>query len=151
MKAMMNGSITLGTLDGANVEIFEQVGNDNMEIFGYTKDEVQTLRPTYNPRNFYEVVPEIKKTIDNLQNGFFESNREEFREIYDKLLYSDPYMVLGDFMSYKKAHEHVTELYKDKYAFAKITLINTMKSTLFSSDRSIEEYAKNIWKISKLK
>ena len=151
MKAMMNGSITLGTLDGANVEIFEQVGAKNMEIFGYTKDEVQSLKPLYNPRNFYEAVPEIKKTVDNLINGFFDFvPKDEFREIYDKLVYSDPYMVLGDFMSYKKAHENVNNLYKDKYKFARIELYNTRKSTIFSSDRSIEEYAKNIWKIQRI-
>ncbi len=151
MKAMMNGSITIGTLDGANVEIFDAVGKENMEIFGYTKDEVQSSKSLYNPRNFYEVVPIIKSTVDNLINGSLKTeNKDEFREIYDKLVYSDPYMVLGDFMSYKKAQENVNEIYKDKYRFAKIELINTMNSYIFSSDRSIEEYAKNIWEIPKL-
>ena len=100
-------------------------------------------------------IPDFRSSNDDsfekiLNYGYMIDNKDEFREIYDKLVYSDPYMVLGDFMSYKKAQENVNEIYKDKYRFTKIELINTMHSYIFSSDRSINEYAKNIWEISKL-
>jgi len=151
MKAMMNGSITIGTLDGANVEIHDLVGDDNMAIFGYTKDEVLKNKKTYNPRPFYENNEYIKVAVDSLVNGFFDSvNCNEFKEIYDKLLFEDPYMVLGDFESYRLAQERINNLYKNKKAFAKICLYNTIKSYYFSSDRSIEDYAREIWHIEKL-
>ncbi len=152
MKAMMNGSITLGTLDGANVEIHELVGSDNMEIFGFTKDEVQSIRKTYSSRPYYESNGYIKTSVDALINGFFDKvSPVEFKEIYERLLYNDEYMVLGDFESYRLAQEHINELYKDKLRFARICLVNTMKSPYFSSDRSIEDYARDIWHIKKLK
>ena len=152
MKAMMNGSITIGTLDGANVEIHNLVGDNNMEIFGFTKDEVQSLRKHYSSRPFYDQNGYIKCAVDALINGFFDNvSPTEFKEIYERLLYNDEYMVLGDFEGYRVAHEHINELYKDKYAFSKVCLYNTIKSPYFSSDRSIEDYAKDIWHISKLK
>ena len=152
MKAMMNGSITLGTLDGANVEIHDLVGDSNMEIFGYTKDEVQSLRPNYSSRPFYESNGYIKCAVDALVNGFFDMvSPTEFKEIYERLLYNDEYMVLGDFEGYRIAQEHINELYKNQKVFSRICLYNTIKSPYFSSDRSIEDYARDIWHISKLK
>ena len=152
MKAMMNGSITLGTLDGANVEIHDLVGDRNMEIFGYTKDEVQRLRPNYSSRPFYESNGYIKCAVDALVNGFFDMvSPLEFKEIYERLLYNDEYMVLGDFEGYRIAQEHINELYKNQKEFARICLYNTLKSPYFSSDRSIEDYARDIWHINKLK
>ncbi len=151
MKAMMNGSITLGTMDGANVEIFEGVGSDNIEVFGYNKDEVQSLRSTYNPVEFYYQNRYIKQAVDSLVNGFFENvKRDEFREIFDKLTKEDRYMVLGDFESYRLAHEHINNLYKNREKFASICLVNIAKSWYFSSDRSIEDYANKIWNIKPL-
>lgn len=152
MKAMMNGCLTLGTLDGANVEIFDAVGEGNYIRFGYTKDEVISTKPTYNPRYFYDNFKEIKESLDSLINGFFNDvSPNEFKEIYDKLLYEDPYMVLGDFMSYKEAQEKVNNLYKNQGEWARICLVNIAKSGVFSSDRSVEDYAKDIWNLEKIK
>ena len=152
MKAMMNGSITLGTLDGANVEIYDLVGPENMEIFGFTKDEVVENRNKYSSRPYYISNEFVRCAVDSLVNGFFSDvNPDEFKEIYERLMYNDFYMVLGDFESYRLAHEHINNLYKNKRNFARISLFNTMKSPYFSSDRSIEDYARDIWHIKKLK
>ena len=152
MKAMMNGAVTIGTLDGANVEIFDEVKDDNMFIFGFTKDEVINLKPNYNPREYYEKDPNIKFAIDSLVNGFFDNvPQEEFREIYNKLLFEDPYMVLGDFDSYRQAQEKANEAYKDQYKWARMSLINIARSNVFSSDRSIEDYNRLIWHLDKIK
>ena len=152
MKAMMNGAVTIGTLDGANVEILDEVGSDNMFIFGYTKDEVINNKPSYNPRYFYDTNKEIKNTLDCLVNGFFNSvSPDEFKEIYEKLLYQDPYMVLGDFESYKNAQAKINEAYKDEKGWARMCLINVAKSAIFSSDRSIEDYNSLIWHLDRIK
>ncbi len=152
MKAMMNGSVTLGTLDGANVEIYDAVGDSNMIIFGYKKDEVIKEKPYYNPRHFYESNPYIKQAIDALVDGTLDIvSPSEFKEIHDKLLYEDPYMVLGDFESYRLAHERVNEKYKNKTEWAKKCLVNIAESYIFSSDRSIEDYNNNIWHLKKIK
>ena len=152
MKAMMNGAITIGTLDGANVEIHDEVGDDNMFIFGFTKDEVLTNKSQYNPRYYYENDNNIRIALDSLVNGFFDTvSKEEFKEIYDKLLYQDPFMVLGDFESYRQAQEKVNETYKNKYAWARMSLINIARSNVFSSDRSIEDYNDRIWHLTKIK
>lgn len=152
MKAMMNGAITIGTLDGANVEIHEAVGDDNMFLFGMNKDEVIKNRSNYRPRSYYENDPNIRFAIDSLINGFFDQvGPNEFKEIYDKLLNEDPYMVLSDFDSYRLAQEKINNTYKNQKLWAKMALINISKSGIFSSDRSIEEYNEKIWKLSKIK
>ena len=152
MKAMMNGAVTIGTLDGANVEIFDEVKEDNMFIFGFTKDEVINLKPVYNPREYYEKDPNIRFALDSLVNGFFDNvPQEEFREIYNKLIFEDPYMVLGDFDSYRRAQEKANEAYKDEYKWARMSLINIARSNVFSSDRSIEDYNRLIWHLDKIK
>ena len=152
MKAMMNGSITIGTLDGANVEIFAEVGPENMAIFGYNKDDVYRLKGKYNPMDFYNSNDYLKLAVDSLINGFFENvSKDEFMEIYERLTKEDRYMVLGDFESYRLAQERINELYKDKRQFAKICLINIAKSYTFSSDRSIEDYSREIWHLEKIK
>lgn len=152
MKAMLNGAITIGTMDGANVEIFDQVGADNMIIFGMSSDEVKKNKPVYNPRSFYESNPYIKKAVDNLINGFFDDvNPDEFKEIYYKLINEDPFMVLADFESYRLAQEKANSIYKNKALWAKKGLVNIAKSGIFSSDRSIEDYVRNIWHIDRIK
>lgn len=152
MKAMMNGAITIGTLDGANVEIFDEVGDENMFIFGLTKDEVINEKPQYNPRYYYDNDYRIKEALDSLINGFFDKvSRDEFRVIYDKLLNEDPYMVLRDFDSYRIAQEKINEAYKNKTEWAKKSLINIARSNVFSSDRSIEDYNERIWHLKKIK
>ncbi|MCR5741887.1 MAG: glycogen/starch/alpha-glucan family phosphorylase [Gammaproteobacteria bacterium] len=152
MKAMMNGAVTIGTLDGANVEIYDEVGDDNMFIFGLTKDEVLRDKPNYTPKYYYDNNEYIRRALNSLVDGFFDDvDRDEFREIYNKLLFEDPYMVLADFESYRLTQEKVNEAYKDRYNWAKMSLVNIAKSNVFSSDRSIEDYNERIWHLEKIK
>jgi starch phosphorylase len=154
MKFMMNGALTIGTLDGANVEIAELVGEENIVLFGLTSDEVNKLNneKTYNPQDEYHNHIDLHLVIDQLTNGFFETvEKEEFREISDRLLYSDTYYVLKDFESYRQAHERANEFYKDEDAWYKAAIINIAKSGFFSSDRTITQYANEIWNLKKLK
>lgn len=155
MKFMINGAVTLGTMDGANVEICEQVGEENMFIFGLNAQEAATLAPVYNPYEIYNSDERVAKVIDALASGYF---GEDFRDIVKSLLGgasgpygADSYMVLKDFASYTQAQTLVDKAYKDTSAFNKMALINTAKAGFFSSDRSVEEYAKNIWNLQKYK
>jgi len=153
MKFMMNGGLTLGTLDGANVEIKDLVGDDNIFIFGLNADEVNMLNAQnkYNPRTLYETDSTINALLKNLVNGFFDQvEREEFREIFDNLVNRDAYYVLKDFHAYAKASADVNEAYKDELNWAKMALINIAKSGKFSSDRSINDYQEKIWKVQSL-
>ena len=150
MKFMMNGALTIGTLDGANVEIAELVGEENILLFGLTSDEVNNLyiEGTYNPVNEYHNNNELRTVIDQLTNGFFENvSNDEFREISDRLLTIDKYFVLRDFESYCKAHERANNYYQDEDAWYKAAIINIAKSGYFSSDRTIKQYATDIWNI----
>ena len=151
MKAMMSGAVTIGTMDGANIEIFDEVGNDNIIIFGLNAKEVKEKKASYNPREIYNANKDLKKAVDSLINGFFtDIDPSEFKEIYDKLLNEDPYMVLIDFDSYKAAQEKANTLYKDKTKWAKMGLMNIAQSGVFSSDRAINEYVSLIWHIDKI-
>jgi len=154
MKFMMNGALTLGTLDGANVEIAELVGDENIFIFGLTSDEVNNLNKenSYNSTKLYYENQELRNVIDNLTNGFFENvENDEFTEIKEKLLSKDQYYVLKDFDSYRLAHELANSYYKDQDKWLESSIINIAKSGYFSSDRTIEQYVKDIWKIEKIK
>lgn len=154
MKFMMNGALTIGTLDGANVEIAELVGPENIVIFGMTSEEVNEMKiaGNYHPHEIYEQDPNIKLVVDQLTNGFFEDCEEsEFAEVRNKLLGEDQYYVLKDFDSYRAAHERANDLYKDENRFLEVSLINIAKSGYFSSDRTIEQYVKDIWHIKKIK
>lgn len=151
MKFMMNGALTLGTLDGANVEINELVKEDNIFVFGMSSEEVNNIYQFggYNPKDIYENDPEIRILLDQLVNGFFDDvDRFEFKEIFDNLVYRDQYFVLKDYQAYKYASHLANEAYKDKHLWAKKALINIAKSGVFSSDRSIKDYAKNIWHVN---
>ncbi|QWC00758.1 glycogen/starch/alpha-glucan phosphorylase [Mycoplasmatota bacterium] len=153
MKFMMNGSITLGTLDGANVEIKDLVGEDSIFIFGLDADEVNQLNAhrKYNPRTLFETDQVINGLLKQLVNGFFDSvDREEFRDIYENLVNKDNFYVLKDFHAYSKASELVNEAYKDTSNWAKMAIVNIAKSGHFSSDRSIKDYGDKIWDISPL-
>ena len=148
MKFMMNGAITLGTLDGANVEINDLVGEDNIFVFGMTSDEVNELSKnhSYDPKQIYDTDPEIRRVLDQLVNGFFTNvDKYEFKEIFDNLVYRDHYYVLKDYQDYKKASLKANEAYKNQSQWAKMALTNIAKSGVFSSDRSINDYANNIW------
>ncbi len=154
MKFMMNGALTLGTMDGANVEIAELVGEENIFIFGLNSDEVNELyrNGSYNPMDYYNANTELRLVIDQLTNGFFETvDKDEFKEITDKLLSRDQYFVLKDFDSYKEAHTRANDFYKDEEAWFKSAIINIAKSGYFSSDRTISQYAKEIWNIKPIK
>ena len=149
MKFMMNGAITLGTLDGANVEIDDLVGRDNDVIFGLTVEEIEDLRYHYNARSLYEQDERLHKVINSLVDGTWSDDYNDFRIIYDELLMrNDEYFVLADFDAYCKAQEEINELYKKLWA--KKCLINIAKSGYFFSDRTIEDYAQDIWKVKSL-
>jgi starch phosphorylase len=153
MKFMMNGALTLGTLDGANVEIYELVGSDNIFIFGMTADEVSNhyVNNDYNPRDIYNSEPIVKEVVDNLVNGFFKNvPKAEFKMIYDDLLTKDYFFVLKDFKSYLLAQRQVNELYKNQDKWLEMALINIANSAYFSSDRTISQYAQEIWNLDKI-
>ena len=143
MKFMINGAVTLGTMDGANIEIYNNVGNDNIFIFGMKADEVNSLRAAgYSPRYIYENNADVKAAIDLLDRGFA---GEKFYDIVNMLKNTDYYMTLADFDSYAAASRKTGEIYKDKQAFAKMSLNNIAGAGYFSADRAIMDYRKNIW------
>lgn len=158
MKFMLNGAPTLGTMDGANVEIVEEVGKENAFIFGLSSDEVIAYEHNnqYNPREIYNTDSEIRAVLTQLVDGTYApGNSEEFRDIYNSLLEShggrpDMYFILADFRSYTEAQRRVEEAYRDTSRWAKMAMLNTAKCGKFSSDRTIEEYAKEIWHLEKV-
>ena len=154
MKFMMNGAITCGTLDGANVEIGDLVGDDNIVIFGMNAKEVTDLyaQGNYNPYEYYEKDERIHTIIDQLTNGFFENvHRDEFAVIRDNLLYKDQYLVLKDFDSYVKAQEKINDLYKDTQKWTHMSIVNTAKSGFFTTDRTMRQYNEDIWHVEPIK
>ena len=160
MKFMLNGALTLGTMDGANVEIVEEVGEENAFIFGLSSDEVIAYEHNnqYNPKDIYNIDQDIRTVLTQLINGFYsKDNPELFREIYNSLLEknggerADQYFILKDFRSYEEAQKKVEKAYRDSAGWAKSAILNTAKCGKFSSDRTIEEYAKEIWHLEKVK
>ena len=159
MKFMLNGALTLGTMDGANIEIVEEVGEEHAFIFGMSSDEVikYELEGGYQPMDIFNQDQEIRKVLMQLINGFYApENPELFREIYDSLLNTnsseraDTYFILKDFRSYAEAHRRVMDAYKDEKNWAKSAILNMSCAGKFSSDRTIEEYVKDIWKLDKV-
>lgn len=160
MKFMLNGALTLGTMDGANVEIVEEVGKENAFIFGLSSDEVIAYEHNeqYNPKDIYNTDQDVRAVLTQLINGFYsKDNPELFREIYNSLLErnggerADQYFILKDFRSYEEAQKKVEKAYRDEAGWAKSAILNTAKCGKFSSDRTIEEYAKEIWHLEKVK
>ena len=158
MKFMMNGAVTLGTLDGANVEIAEAVGNDNIYIFGCRSQDMAATKAYYNPQWQYENIPGIKKALDRLVDGTFnDEGTGMFHDLYNGILYGtnwqpgDPYYVLGDFDDYRKTRDRLYTDYKDEMKWAQMCWINICNSGKFSSDRTISEYADDIWKVKACK
>lgn len=148
MKLMMNGAVTLGTLDGANVEIYEAVGDDNMFLFGMTASEVNDLRNSgYNPMNFYNNNAELHKVIDFISRGI---NGKDFSGISGTIINYDPFMVLADFADYRRAQNKMKAAFTDKEKWNKMMLANIANSGRFSADRAINEYAVNIWNAQKM-
>ena len=153
MKFMMNGAVTLGTLDGANVEIAERVGDENCVIFGMKVEDINKLKAdnSYHAWDYYNNDFRIKKVVDSLTDGTFASSREEFKLIFDELMsHNDEYYLLADFDSYVKAQEKINELYKDRDNWAKMCIMNIAMSGYFSSDRTIEDYVKDIWHLERV-
>ena len=158
MKFMLNGALTLGTMDGANVEIVEEVGEENAFIFGLSSDEVIAYEHNneYNPREIYNMDSDIRAVLTQLVDGTYApGNPEEFRDIYNSLLDGnggrpDMYFILKDFRSYAEAQQRVEAAYRNEDAWAKSALLNTAKSGKFSSDRTIEEYATELWHLEKV-
>ena len=152
MKFMMNGELTIGTLDGANVEIDERIGRDNDVIFGLTVDEIEAMRYSYNARWYYDNDERIRNVMNSFIDGTWSDVHDDFRIIFDELLMkNDEFYVLADFDAYVKAQDEIEKRYLDREAWAKSCLINIAKSGYFSSDRTIDEYAKQIWNIKPLK
>jgi starch phosphorylase len=148
MKFAMNGALTIGTLDGANIEIMEEVGRENIFIFGLDAQGVKELRSRgYNPREYYERIPALKKVLDQIAGGEFSpENRALFKPIVDALLnQGDRYMLLADYASYVDCQEEVGRLYRDRDEWARRAILNTAGMGKFSSDRTIAEYARDIW------
>lgn len=144
MKFMLNGAVTLGTMDGANVEIYEQVGEDNIFLFGMNAEEVLELeKQNYRSSEYYRNDEDIRAMIDFIKAGKIAG--EEFVDMVNYLLHSDPYMNLADFKSYVSAQERVGETYVDKSKFHRMSLVNIAKSGIFSADRATKEYADHIW------
>ena len=159
MKFMLNGALTLGTMDGANVEIVEEVGEDNAFIFGLSADEVMNYEKNggYDPMQYFNNDPDIRQVLMQLINGMYShGDMNLFRDLYDSLLQSnqwekaDQYFILADFKSYAAAQERVEARYRDEKAWARSAMLNTAKSGKFSSDRTIQEYVDDIWHLDKI-
>ncbi|MBT3415210.1 MAG: glycogen/starch/alpha-glucan phosphorylase [Nitrospina sp.] len=150
MKLSLNGALTVGTLDGANIEIMEEVGNENIFIFGLNANEVLEKKQSgYNPREIYTQNPELKEVLDMVQQGFFSGPQGDlFQPILESLLdHGDPYMVLADFQSFCDIQEKIGNAYLDTDTWTKKAIINVSRMGKFSSDRSIKEYAEEIWNV----
>ena len=158
MKFMLNGAPTLGTMDGANVEIVEEVGAENAFIFGLSSDEVINYENNggYDPNVIYNTDGDIRQVLMQLINGTFSDDTELFRDLYDSLLNTkntdrpDRYFILADFRAYAEAQKRVEEAYRDEKRWAKMALLNTAHSGKFTSDRTIQEYVDDIWKLDKV-
>ena len=153
MKFCMNGALTIGTLDGANIEIREEVGAENFFLFGLTAAEVHTLKDQgYNPMDIYHSNPELKVVIDLIADGYFSGgNRELFRPLVNTLLHADPYMLLADFQSFLDCQTQVSQAYLDKEHWTRMSILNVARSGKFSSDRTIKDYCQDIWAVKPVK
>lgn len=155
MKFMLNGAVTIGTMDGANVEIVEEVGLENAFIFGLSSDEVINYENHggYNPDDIYNSDADIRRVIDQLIDGTYSpDDKKRFEDIRNSLIHGgkDVYFILKDFRSYDDARKRAYEAYADRSRWAKMAMLNTACCGKFSSDRTIEEYAQEIWKLDKV-
>ena len=153
MKFAMNGALTIGTLDGANIEIREEAGADNFFLFGLTAQEVKEMKASgYNPMEYYNSNGELKQVIDRIASGdFSHGDKDLFKPIVDSLLYQDQYMLLADYQAYIECQERVSSAYKDQEHWTRMSILNAARMGKFSSDRTIREYAEEIWKIKPVK
>ncbi|MEM6424081.1 MAG: glycogen/starch/alpha-glucan phosphorylase [Cyanobacteria bacterium P01_D01_bin.128] len=149
MKFALNGALTVGTLDGANVEIREAVGDENFFLFGLTTDQVYEMKANgYSPMDYYNSTPELKKAIDRIASGFFShGDTQVFKPLLDALMYEDHYMLLADYQSYIDCQDHIAQVFRDKDQWTRISILNSARNGRFSSDRSIQDYRRDIWKL----
>ena len=149
MKFALNGAMTIGTLDGANIEMMEEVGGENIFIFGMTADEVVSLRARgYRARDIYQSNAELKQALDMINSGYFSPDApNRFQPVFDALTESDNYMLLADYESYIACQDRVDALYRDQEEWAKRSILNVAGMGKFSSDRTIREYADKIWRL----
>jgi starch phosphorylase len=149
MKFTLNGALTIGTLDGANIEIREEVGPENFFLFGLTADQVQKRREQgYKPWEIYQNDPELREVLDLLKGGTFSrGDKELFKPVVDGLLGWDTYMLLADFAPYVACQEAIDKVYHDRERWTKMSILNVARAGKFSSDRAIMEYAKEIWDV----
>jgi len=149
MKFALNGALTIGTLDGANIEIRRAVGADNFFLFGLTAEQVTELKSNgYRPMDYYVADPLLREAIDLVASGFFSrGDASLFRPLIDNLLRSDPYLVLADFRSYVECQERLGEAYGDADRWTCMSILNTARCGKFSSDRTIREYCRDIWHV----
>jgi starch phosphorylase len=154
MKFALNGALTIGTLDGANIEISQNVGEDNIFIFGHTTAEVQALRAHgYQPREYYERDAELKRALDAIRDGVFSPEEPgRYRQVFDTLVnWGDHYLLLADYRSYVDTQDRVDALYRDHEAWTRKAIMNVAGMGPFSSDRTIAEYAREIWHTTPVK
>ena len=158
MKFMLNGAVTIGTMDGANVEIVEEVGKENAFIFGLSSDEVLRYERegNYHPSEIFAANDALRDVMMQLVNGFYApDDPERFRSIYNSLMEgtggpADPYFILKDFDSYREAQERVGEAYRDRERWNRMAMLQTCRSGPFSSDRTVQEYIDTIWHLDKI-
>ncbi len=153
MKFALNGALTIGTMDGANIEIREEVGDDNIFIFGLLADEVLALRASgYNPKEYYDRNPELRRVINMIAGNFFSPAEPGiYQPILDSLMGSDFYMLMADYEDYCRVQQEVSNTYRDREKWTRMSLMNTARIAKFSSDRAISDYSKNIWGIKPVK
>lgn len=153
MKFALNGALTVGTLDGANIEIREAVGAENFWLFGLNAQEVSQLKTQrYNPRNYYNANAELRKAIDSIASGYFSLDEPNlFQPIIDSLLNQDEYLLLADYQSYLDCQEKVSQAYQDRDNWTRMSILNAARMGKFSSDRAIQEYAQDIWQVKPVK
>jgi len=147
MKFAMNGALTIGTLDGANIEIRDAVGPENFFLFGLTADQVEaTISHGYDPRTIYESHPFLREAIDGIASGqFSRGDSSLFRPLVDQLINRDPYLLFADYHSYVECQDHISQIWRDQETWSKMSILNAAGMGKFSSDRSIREYSQNIW------
>jgi starch phosphorylase len=152
MKFSMNGALTIGTLDGANVEIRDAVGPENFFLFGLTAAEVTRLKDDgYRPHTVYEANAELREAIDMIDGGHFSGgDRDLFRPLVESLLARDDYMLLADYQSYVDCQQRVSDAYRDRTSWTRMSILNSASVGRFSSDRSVREYCRDIWNVRPL-
>ena len=147
MKLMMNGAVTIGTLDGANVEMYERLGDDNMFLFGLRANEVEDLRRSgYDPQRYANEDERLRRVLQRFNSGL--ADGKSYADLVSSLLYGgDQYMLIADFASYVECHDRLYDKLRDKREFARMGLVNIAESGIFAADRAVREYAQRIWKI----